>query len=56
MSCKSRCVSVQVLMVKNVRNVVGADFRSNRMAWKSRRVKTQALLKMTFIELNCYKV
>ena len=43
-------------MVKNVRNVVGTDCRSNRVAWKSMRVKTQALLKMTFIEQNCYKV
>lgn len=45
-----------MLKVKNVRNLVGIGFRGDSLAWKSMWVKTQALLNMTFIKQNCYKV
>lgn len=42
-------------MVKNMGDMVGIDFRGSSVAWKSTQVETQALLKMTFIEQNCYR-
>jgi len=43
-------------MVKNVRNVVGTDFRGNSMAWKGVRVNIPGLLRMAFIDQKCYEV